>query len=61
MLIPENSPYEVEIRASEIIAIQKISEILNLPAITVNDAVWLLGQDKSIKLKPYHLTKTMSY
>lgn len=61
--IKENSIYEVEIRASMIVAIDKIKKGLNnaLCAIDINDIIWALGQDKSKNFKPYHRTRTMSY
>ena len=30
-------------------------------SIEVNDLLWELSHDKSIDLKPYHLTRTLSY
>lgn len=61
--IEENAIYEVEIRASMIIAINLIKKELDdkMTSLDINDYIWLLGQDKSSKPKPYHLTRTMSY
>ena len=61
--IPENSIYEVEIRANMIVAISIIKNELNneISAIDINDIIWTLGQDKSRNYKPYHLTRTLSY
>lgn len=60
--IPENSKYEVEIRATMIVAINLIKEKLNnINAIDINDFIWSLGQDKTLLTKPYHLTRTTSY
>lgn len=60
--IEENSIYEIEIRASMIVAIDLIKkEIKDVTAIDVNDAIWSLGQNKTLMSKPYHLTRTMSY
>lgn len=61
--ILENSKYEIEIRASMIIVINMIKEKLdgNIAAIDINDIIWGMGQDKSKKLKPYHLTRTLNY
>ncbi len=61
--IEENSIYEVEIRASMIIAIDKIKQELNntICVIDINDIIWSLGQDKTKNFKPYHRTRTMSY
>lgn len=57
----ENTYKEIEIRASTIVAIQKLSEITGINAIDINDMIWLQGQDKSRLWIPYHLTKTSSY
>lgn len=61
--ILENSKYEIEIRASMIIVINMIKEKVNgkMSAIEINDMIWGMGQDKSKKLKPYHLTRTLNY
>lgn len=61
--ILENSDYEIEIRANMIVAIEEIKNRLNddIHSIDINDAIWLLGQDKTKKKKPYHLTRTTSY
>lgn len=58
-----NSIYEVEIRANMIIAINLIKKELNnkVSAIDINDTIWSFSQDKTKKLLPYHLTRTMSY
>lgn len=63
VLIPEGSTYEVEIRAGVLVAIDLIKKELGnkVEAISINDFIWSLGQDKNIKFKPYHLTKTLSY
>lgn len=63
VLIPEGSIYEVEIRAGMLVAIDLIKKELEnkVEAISINDFIWGLGQDKNIKFKPYHLTKTLSY
>lgn len=61
--IKENSIYEIEIRASMIVAIKLIKQELNnkFDSIDINDIIWSLGQDKSRQLLPYHLTRTTSY
>jgi len=63
MEIKENSSFEVEIRASMLVAIDLIKKELGnkVEAISINDFIWSLGQDKNIRFKPYHLTKTLSY
>lgn len=43
-------------------AVQAIGKIkIDVAAIDVNDAIWSLGQNKTLISKPYHLTRTMSY
>lgn len=61
--IEENSEYEVEIRASMIVAINYIWEKIDksIDRIDINDFIWSKGQDKTKKYKPYHLTRTTSY
>ena len=58
-----NSRFEVEIRAATVIAINKIKENLKnkFLSIEINDMLWELSHDSDIKLKPYHLTRTMNY
>ena len=62
-ILGENSRFEVEIRASVIVSIDKIKEELNgkLLSIEINDLLWELSHDKVVELKPYHLTRTTSY
>ncbi|MFV0250202.1 MAG: queuosine salvage family protein [Bacilli bacterium] len=61
-LLP-NSGHEIEIRASMLVAINVITEKLNngICLIIINDFIWLKGQDKTLELKPYHLTRTKFY
>lgn len=61
--IAENSEYEVEIRASQIVAINYIWEKIDkcVDRIDINDFIWEKGQDKTKKYKSYHLTRTTSY
>lgn len=61
--ILENSKYEIEIRASMIVAINMIKKELNnkITALEINDYIWSLGQDKTKISKPYHRTRTRSY
>ena len=61
--IEENSEYEVEIRASMIVVINYIWELIDkiIDRIDINDFIWSKGQDKTKKYKPYHLTRTKSY
>lgn len=61
--VEENSTYEVEIRAGMIVAINLIKKELKdkVSAIDINDIIWSFSQDKTKKLLPYHLTRTLSY
>lgn len=61
--IMKDSVYEIEIRANMLVAINMIKEKLGngTCSIAVNDLAWSLGHSKDIPLKPYHLTRTMSY
>lgn len=58
-----NSEYEVEIRASMLIVIDTIKEKLEnkFYSIDINDYIWTQGRNKSLNLKPYHLTRTINY
>lgn len=62
-LIEENSEYEIEIRASMIIAINHIWKLIHksIDRIDINNFIWGKGQDKTKQYKPYHLTRTTSY
>ena len=61
--IEVNSEYEVEIRANMLVAIDLIKEKLEnkVCAINVNDYIWSQGRNKTIELKPYHLTRNTNY
>lgn len=61
--IIEGTEMEVEIRANDIVVIDYISKKLNdrISRMDINDYVWLLGQDKSKMIKPYHRTLTSHY
>lgn len=61
--IGSNSRFEVEIRANTIVAIDKIKKCLDgkFKSIEINDMLWTLAHESDIELKPYHLTRTMSY
>ena len=60
--IDENSEYEVEIRASQIVVINYIWNKIDkcIDRIDINDFIWSKGQDKTKEYKPYHLTRTTS-
>lgn len=61
--IPENSSYEVEIRANMLVVIDYLWQKLNknITRMEINNFIWSLGQDKNRDYKPYHLTRTKSY
>ena len=61
--IEVNSEYEVEIRANMIVVIDLIKEKLEnkVCAIDINDYIWSQGRNKSLELKPYHLTRNTNY
>lgn len=61
--IEENSIYEVEIRASQLVIINEIKIILKNKecAIDINDYLFLQKNNPNIVLKPYHLTRTTNY
>ncbi len=61
--LKEDSNMEVEIRANDIVVIDYIYKKLNkrLTRMDINDYIWLLGQDKSKMVKPYHRTLTNHY
>jgi hypothetical protein len=57
------SEMEVEIRANDLVVIDYIYKRLDgkVSRMDINDYIWLLGQDKSKIIKPYHRTKTIFY
>ncbi len=64
--ILEKSEEEVEIRASQLIAVKQISDLLKpkYPQLTppaIQDILWLSTQGLGSLQKPYHLTKTIYY
>lgn len=64
--ILKDSKEEVEIRANTIWAVEFIKQELQkkipkINSIHINDHLWLLGQIKNSKDKPYHLTRTTAY
>ena len=46
-----------------VVAINLIKKELNnkVSAIDINDTIWSFSQDKTKKLLPYHLTRTLFY
>lgn len=60
-LIPENSPYEIEIRAATVSAIAFLhNELPAFSPIQINDYLFLAS--RSLKKKqPYHLTRSVNY
>lgn len=61
--IKYGSEMEVEIRANNLVVIDYIYKKLNgkVSRMDINDYIWLLGQDKSKMIKPYHRTRTIYY
>lgn len=61
--LEEGSIEEVEIRANTLKVIDYIYEKLGkkYSRMDINDFIWLLGQDKSKMIKPYHRTLTKHY
>jgi hypothetical protein len=61
--IPYGDEMEVEIRANNLVVIDYIYNKLDgkVSRMDINDYIWLLGQDKSKMVKPYHRTKTIYY
>ncbi len=61
--LKEGSLEEIEIRANTLKVIDYIYEKLDrkYTRIDINDFIWLLGQDKSKMIKPYHRTLTDHY
>lgn len=64
--ILSGSEEEIEIRANTIWAIEIMKEkikpkIPNITSMDIDSYLWLLGQNKSPKDKPYHLTRTIFY
>lgn len=57
------SEMEVEIRANNLVIIDYIYKKMEgkVSRMDINDYIWLLGQDKSKMVKPYHRTKTIYY
>ena len=57
------SEMEVEIRANNLVVIDYIYKKMEgkVSRMDINDYIWLLGQDKSKMVKPYHRTKTIYY
>jgi hypothetical protein len=66
ILIPTGSEEEIEIRANTIWAIELIKKeikkkIPDIKSFDIDFYLWFLGQKKSFKDKPYHLTRTIFY
>ncbi len=66
VLIPEKSEEEIEIRASQLIAVDRIVQKLkpkypNADAIFVQLQLWVTTQASGSLSKPYHLTPTIYY
>jgi hypothetical protein len=60
------SPEEIEIRAATIQAVETMRQSLangrrSIPAFKLDWWLWTLGQDDSVREKPYHRTRTPFY
>lgn len=64
--IPAGTPFEVEIRANTIWAVEKMKRAIKqrfpeVESIEVNDHLWLVSQTKLSTDEPYHRTRTTAY
>lgn len=61
--IESESEFEIEIRANTLVVINEIYNKLDgkIDRIEINDLIWLVGQDKSKMIKPYHRTYSRYY
>lgn len=64
--IPEKSEEEIEIRASQLVAVKQISDLLKpkyyqITPPLIQDILWLSTQKAGSLHKPYHHTKTIYY
>lgn len=61
--IEENSIYEVEIRATQLVITDRLKELSGNKAksIDINDYLFMQKNNKNISLNPYHLTRTTNY
>ena len=60
-VLPKGSVEEIEIRAATIWVCDQIAKLLEVPAVKVDNALWLLSQEAEAKMKPYHRTLTTCY
>ncbi len=59
--IPKDSREEVEIRSATVWAGELIADLLKLPPVLVDNALWLLANETRRPMKPYHRTLTTNY
>lgn len=64
--IPKDGQEEIEIRANTIWTVEFIRQELTklgkyIMPISINDHLWLMGQNKKLHEKPYHRTLTAAY
>lgn len=59
--IAKGSREEVEIRAATVWACELIAQELGVPAVLVDNVLWLTAATTSPRIKPYHRTLTTSY
>jgi len=60
-LISKHNREEIEIRSATIWVCDQIAKILNVPAVTVDNALWYLSHSGARTMKPYHRTLTICY
>ena len=60
-LISKHNREEIEIRSATIWVCDQIVKILNVPAVTVDNALWYLSHSGARTMKPYHRTLTICY
>lgn len=64
--IPKDSDMEIEIRANMLYCIELIKEKLvsqgkDFNSVEIDNALWLLSKNPSVKDRPHHLTRTTNY
>jgi predicted solute-binding protein len=62
--LKKNSLEEIEIRANTIEVVRELSEFTGINQRKINDYLWLMAQDLSLKLEKdfkYHRVKTINY
>lgn len=60
-ILGKGSRKEVEIRAATVWACELIADELGVPAVVVDNALWLAATKSTYSMKPYHRTLTTCY